>query len=281
MQSELSQANKAAWETKAYEAWTRHYGAPEALAEELKRGHRQRLRYWLKYIGDPAGKRVLNLLGSTGRKAIALALLGADATVVDISEANRQYALEVAAAAGVGLDYICADALSIPDEAALGDFDIVLMEFGVLHYFTDLDALFALVQRRLRPQGRLLLTDFHPFARTWLATGNLPQPGGDYFDTGIREGEVAYAKLLPEEERSDLQPVRTKSWTVGDILTAVAGAGLGLRAFEELPGPADPRFPQFYTLVADRLGLDLPPLYPEGRGIGNAGGMKSDSSSHR
>ncbi|GBF73831.1 hypothetical protein PA598K_02153 [Paenibacillus sp. 598K] len=60
-----------------------------------------------------------------------------------------------------------------------------------------------------------------------------------------------------------MQLVRTKSWTVGDILTAVAGAGLGLRAFEELPGSADPRFPEFYTLVADRLDVDLPPLYPE------------------
>ena len=262
MQEKLSRANKAAWETKAYEAWVRKFGTPEQLAGELKQKHRHLLRYWLKYVGNPAGRRVLNLLGSNGRKAVSFALLGADVTVVDISEQNRLYATHVAAAAGVEIDYICADVLNIPNEETLGEFDIVLMEFGILHYFADLGSVFSVVRRRLGAAGRLLLTDFHPFARTWLSTDNLKHPTGIYFDERIQEGEVAFAKLLPEEERSELGKVLVRSWTVGEIVTAVAAAGLCIRAFEEIPSPADPHVPEFYTLVADKIDTELPPLYP-------------------
>ncbi|MFD2611442.1 class I SAM-dependent methyltransferase [Paenibacillus gansuensis] len=262
MQEELASANKAAWETKAYDAWVHHYGTPDELASHLKLEHKQHLRYWLKYIGDPKGKRVINLLGSHGRKAISLALLGAHVTVVDISEENRLYAIQTAAAAGVELNYICSDVLHIPNEDTLGEFDIVLMEFGILHYFTDLNSIFSVVRRRLGKQGRLILTDFHPFARAWMNTYNLKQPIGNYFDDNVREGEVAFAKLLPEEERPELGKVLVRSWTVGDIITSVGTAGLFIRIFEEIPSPVDQRFPEFYTLIADRTDTELSPLFP-------------------
>jgi SAM-dependent methyltransferase len=262
MQERLSTANKAAWETKAYQAWLAAYGTPEELAEKLKSTNVHLLRYWLKYIGDPAGKRILNLLGSNGRKAISLALLGAEVTVVDISEENKRYATQVATAAGVEIDYICADALRIPDEEALGEFDFALMEFGVLHYFADLNEIFAVVRRRLRSQGRYLLTDYHPFARAWARTTNLTAPDGDYFEDRAKEGDVAFSKLLPKEKREGLRQVLVRGWTVGEIVTAVGSAGLLLRAFEEIPGPTDPRIPEFYTLVADKFDSELPPLTP-------------------
>jgi len=259
MQEKFAAANKAAWENKAYQAWVQAHGTPEELAKKLHEVHRHLLRYWLKYIGDPAGKRVLNLLGSNGRKAISLAILGADVTVVDISEQNRLYAMHTAEAAGVNVQYICSDALRIPNEEALGQFDIVLMEFGIMHYFTDLDAILSVVSRRLRSSGRYLLTDFHPFARM-TAKPNEMVP--NYFDDSSHEGDVAYTQLLPEQERAGLSKVLTRSWTAGDIITAVGTAGLFIRTFEEIPSSADPRLPQFYTLVADKADVGLSPLFP-------------------
>ena len=261
MQKKLSAANKTAWETKAYQAWERTYGTPEALAKELKRTHKHLLRYWLKYIGDPAGKRALNLLGSTGRKAVSLALMGADVTVVDISEENRLYGMRTAEAAGVRIDYICADATNIPEEEQLGQYDIVLMEFGILHYFAELGPIFSTVSERLKPGGRLLLTDFHPFGRIWKSFRDRQSPD-DYFDKEFREGDVAFSQLLKEEERVGLSKVLIRSWTAGDVLGAVGAAGLFVRAFEELPASSAPGLPEFYTLVADKIEAKLPPLHP-------------------
>ncbi|UQZ37093.1 SAM-dependent methyltransferase [Paenibacillus sp. PK3_47] len=261
MQEYISQINKAAWETKAYQAWVREHGTPEVHACRLKEDPRHPLRYWLKYTGNPSGQKVLNLLGSHGKKAVCLALLGADVTVVDISEENALYSRGLAAAAGVNLNYICADVLHIPDEETLGKFNYVLMEFGILHYFTELSPIFALAGRRLAPNGRLLLTDFHPFARTWKQTVNLQNPTGRYFDDSIHEGEIAFAKLLPEEERQGLGTVLTRSWTVGDIISSAAAAGLCIRTFEEIRYAGDPSFPEFYTLIADKLEVQLTPLY--------------------
>ena len=152
--------------------------------------------------------------------------------------------------------------MSIPNEETLGEFDIVLMEFGILHYFTDLSSIFSVVRRRLRKNGRFVLTDFYPFARAWMNTYNLKQPTGNYFDDSIKEGEVAFAKLLPEEERSGLGKTLVRSWTVGEILTVIGTMGLFIRTFEEIPSPTDPRFPEFYTLIADKIDMELSPLHP-------------------
>jgi len=68
---------------------------------------------------------------------------------------------------------------------------------------------------------------------------------------------------MPEEERFNLGKVLIRSWTVGDIITGIATAGLLIRTFEEIPNKADPRFPQFYTLIADKIDLELSPLHPQ------------------
>lgn len=95
--------------------------------------------HYLPYIQSPKGKHIINLLGSKGNKAVALALLGSDVTVVDISASNAKYANELAAAADVSIHYIVSDVLDVNLSKS---FDIVLLELGVLHYFLDLKPLF-------------------------------------------------------------------------------------------------------------------------------------------
>ncbi len=96
----------------------------------------------------------------------------------------------------------------------------------------------------------------------WMNTYNLKEPTGNYFDDSIKEGEVAFAKLLPEEERSGLGKTLVRSWTVGEILTAIGNMGLFIRTFEEIPSSTDPRFPEFYTLIADKIDIELSPIHP-------------------
>jgi hypothetical protein len=52
-------------------------GTPDEEAERLLENPEYTLRDYLEYLGDVKGKKVANLLGSSGKKAVALSLLGA------------------------------------------------------------------------------------------------------------------------------------------------------------------------------------------------------------
>jgi ubiquinone/menaquinone biosynthesis C-methylase UbiE len=261
MQDKQTEANRLAWNTKAYDAWMIHLGTPTEQANKLKANPKYPLRRWLKNIGEPKGLRIMNLLGSTGGKAIPLAILGAEVTIVDISKENMRYALEVAEAADVRVEYINSDVLNIPNEEELRNFDIVLMEFGILHYFSDLNLIFSVVSRMLKSNGRFILTDFHPFAAKLLTdVGNdlVLKENGNYFETELLEDNIAYTSFIPEYERSSLHKVLLRKWTFGEILSALSSQEMYLRILEEEPNPLHKNFPAFYTIVADKISANSP-----------------------
>lgn len=263
-QKEHSGANERAWNTGVYEAWVSRFGSPEEAAARIKRSPEARLKGLYRYMGDLSGKKAVNLLGSHGSKSIAMALLGASATVVDIASENARYAKETAEAAGVALRYIVSDVLELPAEELTGDYDLVLMELGILHYFTDLAPLMGIISRLLGPGGRLVLQDFHPVTTKLITskgtTANIRKHKvtGDYFDTTIRETEVAYSKFISDEERAALPKVQLRYWTLGEIVTAVARAGLVIRELVEEENQSsevfDKGIPKTFTLVAEQPG---------------------------
>ncbi|MBR3765058.1 MAG: class I SAM-dependent methyltransferase, partial [Clostridia bacterium] len=168
---DYTREHKAAWEYDAYAFWLRHNGQPEELAAKLLADPLRGLKRYAGYFGDCRGLSVANICGSCGKKAVPLAILGAEVTVFDLSRDNRRYALELAEAAGVRLDYQLGDVMEI-DLAHFGEaFDVVFMEGGVLHYFHDLDAFMALMCRLLKPGGRLICSDFHPLMKVLDALG--------------------------------------------------------------------------------------------------------------
>lgn len=95
-----SAINKTVWEYRAYEFWNQRDGSPVDKAKEIMADPRASLKKHQNYFEEVVGKRIANLCGSNGRKAVPLALLGADVTIFDISEDNRRYALELADCAG-------------------------------------------------------------------------------------------------------------------------------------------------------------------------------------
>jgi 2-polyprenyl-3-methyl-5-hydroxy-6-metoxy-1,4-benzoquinol methylase len=263
MQKEVSTTNEAAWNQGPYDAWTSRYGTPAEAAARIASNPAARLSTLHTWIGDVSGKKVINLLGSHGSKAVAMALLGAQATVVDIASENARYAKELAKAAGVELNYIVSDVLELQDDVLTGDYQIVLMEFGILHYFTDLLPLMTIVSRLLSPGGRLVLQDFHPITTKLISSRGTTQAirkhkvDGDYFDTSIEEVEVPYLKFLSADKQKDLKKTKLRRWTLGEIVTSVATAGLFLEVLKEEPNLSSELFdkgiPKTFTLVAKRL----------------------------
>lgn len=131
--------NKTAWEYNAYDFWIKEDGSPSERARKNKENPIGMLKKYANYFDTYKGVRIANICGSCGKKAIPLALLGAEVTIFDISEDNKKYALEVAEATDVSINYEVCDVLEIDKEKYGGYFDVVFMEGGVLHYFHDID----------------------------------------------------------------------------------------------------------------------------------------------
>ena len=105
--------NKKAWEYNAYDFWLKQSGTPVDRAKRDLENPRGMLKRYSDYFDSYDGIKVANICGSCGKKAVPLAILGAIVTVFDISEDNRRYALEVATAAKVELNFEVCDILEI------------------------------------------------------------------------------------------------------------------------------------------------------------------------
>ena len=111
----------------------------------------------IRFLGLPAGARVLDLACGWGRIAVPLAERGYRVTGLDLSDAFLARAREAAQGAGVDIDFQRADMREIP---FAGEFDAVIMmlsAFGVLESDDEDEKVLAAVARALRPGGRFLL----------------------------------------------------------------------------------------------------------------------------
>lgn len=259
--------NEQAWNEETYDAWVERFGNPAEAAAKIGRNPEAKLHPIYNHFGDIAGKRVANLMGSNGFKAVALALLGADVTIVDISPGNEKYALELASAAGVKLHYIVSDVLKMPVEELTPRYDLVFAELGIVHYFTDLVPFMRVAAGLLKPTGRFVLRDFHPVSTKLLSSRGSTakirkhKVDGDYFDTSLEEMKVSYSKYLSADHSAAADPevkkVYLRRWTLGEIVTAAAAAGLHIVLLQEEPNLSsqvfDKGIPKTFTLVADKL----------------------------
>ena len=247
-----SDINKAAWEYDAYAFWRQHVGVPEEAAAKILADPMRGLKRYAPYFGDLRGLRIANVCGSCGKKAVPLALLGAEVTGFDISRDNQRYALELAEAAGVQIGYQLGDVMEIDLARFGGAFDVAFMEGGVLHYFHDLASFMALMRKLLRPGGRLICSDFHPFTKMQDTLGLQTRPMS-YFCTDVFEGEMAHARFYPEEIRAQFPRCLLRRYTMSEIINAVIRAGFTLRQLEEHPAWENPDLPGEFTAVADKV----------------------------
>ncbi|MEJ6949973.1 class I SAM-dependent methyltransferase [Natronospora cellulosivora (SeqCode)] len=252
-----SKMNKKAWSYKSYEFWRDHIGSPEEVAKDMLKRPKHYVRRHIEFLGEVKEKKVANILGSCGKKAIPLSILGADVTIVDISEQNKKYALELAEAAGINIKYIVSDFLELNTDEIERSFDIAYLEGGILHYFSDLNIFSKKIYDLLKKGGKLVLNDFHPF-RKLLKPRDIFQSGkdglkldGDYFEDNLFEGGVAHEKFFPENEQSSFPKCLLRYWTLGEIITSFASSGFIIKKLYEGPRfDSHKNIPGVFTVVA-------------------------------
>lgn len=245
---EQAEQNKKAWEYRAYEARSSDETIQEK-AKEILENPKSFLRYHQKYFENIAGKYIASVCGSDGRRAVALAVLGAEATVFDISEPQMKYALELAEAAGVKIGYVLGDFIETDIEKYGDKFDFLYMEGGILHYFSDIGAFTKILYAITKPNGRLILSDAHPY-RKLLFTEHTD---GDYFDTRLYEAGAPLRGVFPEEEQDEFPKISVRYYTISEIINSVINAGFTLKEFIEHPHWEETKRPVEFTIIADKL----------------------------
>ena len=167
-------------------------------------------------LGGVGGSRVLHLLCGSGRETTELTELGALATGVDEDAA----AIEAARRRAPDVPWVHADVHALPPELLLGRWDLVYLGAGSLRRLREPRAFATGVAAALRDGGVLLVHDDHPAAACLDAFGRWRD---DYF----------------------------ASVGLGELVGAVAEAGLRLRGLEEWPD-RDGRVPAYVVLAAEK-----------------------------
>ena len=252
--------NEKAWNDLAYEAWCMKYGEPSEAAEKIEKNPEKTVGIILEDFGDVKGKKIANLMGSHGMKALALSCLGAEASVFDFSEGNRKYALEMADHLKKEIRYVLTDVTALPEEELSGDYDLVFAEMGILHYFSDLKPFIETAVKLLKSGGTFVIRDFHPVSTKLISSRGTTakirkhKVDGNYFDESLVESEISYGKYLPG---TPTEKVLLRKWTLGEIVTAVAEAGLMILKLKEEPNLSSEAFdkgiPKTFTLTARKI----------------------------
>jgi SAM-dependent methyltransferase len=212
-----------AWEA-ASRKYVREYGdhlAQAAAGTSLNGTERDLLRDILR--GSP---EVVHLQSGNGTDDVALVRAGAKSVLgVDYSQAAVSAARQRADELGVACRYLVAAIPPAPLASASAD--LVYTGKGALIWMADLAAWAREVARLLRPSGHLFVYEVHPAAVLWTWDEDRPRIRDDrnYF------GDSHVNDTFPAHGAVEWQ------WTLGDIVTAVAAAGLEIVHLGEYPEP--------------------------------------------
>lgn len=253
--------NKNVWNQDAYDAWLNKYGSPEDYADKIAKNPSKHLGSLIPFFQEISGLKILNLMGSNGSKAVALTLLGGDVTLVDFSEENKKYALEMCEHLGITINFIVQDVLTLDLPSLKGSFDLVFAEMGILHYFSDLDPFFNLYKTYLKPGGLGIIRDFHPVStklivsRGSTAKVRKHKVEGDYFDTSLKVQSSALEKYKANSQDDDL--VYLRHWNLGEIISSIGHNGLFISDMVEEPNLSsdvfDKGIPKTFLIAARKI----------------------------
>ena len=190
--------------------------------------------------GDLGGQFVLQCQCSTGEETISWAVLGAQATGVDISSIQIDLARKKAREAGVAARFHVGDVCDLPNELTTAGFDLVHTGGGSLMWIPDIEVWARNVSSALRDGGRLLLLEEHPVAGCLFVRDGVLIVEDDYFS---RRTPIIGSGWRHFEGGENARETKYQfGWPLGDVITALASSGLRIDHLSEYPSRARWRF---------------------------------------
>lgn len=193
----------------------------------------------LEVVGDVHGLTLCHLQCATGEDTLSWANRGALATGVDLSPKQIDLAEQKAMAAGLSTRFIASDIYALPPDLFAEQFDIVFTGGGAIVWLPDLQEWARIIVQLLKPDGRLIIDEEHPIASCMEVQDGQVQFVEDYFG---RKPEmfVGWSHFSGGENATEQKYEFT--WPLGDVITALAQAGLRIELLEERPSQATWRF---------------------------------------
>lgn len=272
----LREQNRRSWDAVV----PAHHSHRAGLADFLRDGGSTLFPEEQALLGDLTGKTLAHLMCNTGQDTLSLARLGAQTTGIDISGEAVARACELAAQSGISAHFVQADVYDwLAQTAAEGArYDRVFCSYGAICWLPDLDLWASGVASVLVLGGRFALVEFHPtsnmFDAEWRLARSYPQDGrtlaidgvGDYVGAsgaGLTPGGFAEGV----RDFQNPEPAHLFQWGVGDVVTALAQAGLRIEVLREyLFVNGERPFTHMRTLPDHRLAApdgvpDVPLMY--------------------
>lgn len=195
-------------------------------------------------VGEVTGRRLCHLQCHFGMDTLAWARLGASVVGLDFSPAAVAAARDLAAETGLaGEATFVEGTVEEARQRIEGYFDVVYVTWGALIWLPDLERWAGAVASLLRPGGFLYLAEGHPYSRALQPDqdGGLrqvwPYGGGARLESDV-QGTYADPDAV-------LSNTRQAEWChgLGEIVSAVAGAGLRVDWLHERPELVWPQWP--------------------------------------
>lgn len=249
MQKAFHEENRLSWN----EATIAHNSHKGDQAKFLREGGSTLFPEELELLGDLQGRSLVHLQCNAGQDTLSLARLGAEVTGVDISDTAIDFARQLSQGSGIPGTFERMDVYDWLEQVAQATqrFDIVFSSYGAICWLSDLQNWARGIAAILKPGGRLVVVDFHPFMNifewdlerkySYFTEKGTPftwEEGiGDYVSFS-KEGlvDMEYAKDV-EGVKDFKNPHRSHEfqYTLGDLVTALLESGLTLKSLKEYP----------------------------------------------
>ncbi len=166
---------------------------------------------------DLQGKRVLVPSSGDNGAVFAFHLLGANVTSADIAERQIRNAKTIADQQGWAIEFVQDDSMRL-ERIQSGEYDLVYTSNGVHVWIDDLAAMYRNFHRVLKPGGRYIMFETHPFIRPF---------DGEAADKGQFVVHKLYDSTGPFGE------VPNYAWRIMDMANAMMDSGFVIRHMEE------------------------------------------------
>jgi len=161
------------------------------------------------------GMRICVPSSGDNQAVFAFALLGASVTSCDISEKQLEIASTIAKRHGLDIEFICDDTMYL-SKIKSNEYDLVYTSNGVHVWINDLKSMYENIYRILKPNGKYIMYEIHPYTRPFNCEEN---------------------KLVIKKRYDAIGPFdngTTYAWRVQDILNAITSSKLVFKHMEEI-----------------------------------------------